>query len=449
MATRCGTWLALSAALALSGCGSFGFDSFDSWFGEPEAPPLPGERIAILALDQSLEADPKLADLPVRLPRPYANDAWVQAGGVPSHANHHLAAGSAEALQAAWTTSIGTGSDDEHQLTAEPLIVGGRIYTLDVESVVSAFDAADGDRIWRTELMPDEEDGAFGGGLAHADGKIYVSTGFAQVVALNAENGEEIWRVGLGGPMRAAPAVNGDRVFAITIDNQLHAVDANTGEKLWAHSGITEVASLFGGASPATAGGIVVVPYSSGELFALRVENGRPVWSDSLSNIRRIDAVSALADIRGMPVIDRGLVYAVSHSGRMVAIDQRTGSRAWDREIGGTQTPWVAGDFIYVLSNESKLYCLTRDGGRVRWVQTLQRFENEEESKGLIQWTGPVLIGDRLVVAGSHGEAMSVSPYTGELLGRMELPDPVSIAPAVADETLYILTDGGELMALR
>jgi outer membrane protein assembly factor BamB len=60
-----------------------------------------------------------------------------------------------------------------------------------------------------------------------------------------------------------------------------------------------------------------------------------------------------------------------------------------------------------------------------------------------------VLAGDRLIVVSSEGEAFSVSPYTGEPLGRTEFPDSVFITPTVAEKTLYVLTDEADLIALR
>ena len=172
---------------------------------------------------------------------------------------------------------------------------------------------------------------------------------------------------------KAAPTVSGGRLYVVTIDNQLNVLDADSGEKKWTHTAISESAGLLGGGSVAVDGSTVAVPYSSGEIFAMRAENGRVVWSDNLTAIRRIDAMASLAHIRGSPVIDRGVVYAISHSGRLVAIDQRSGARIWERSIGGVDMPWVAGEFIFVLSNENEIYCLTRQGGRVRWVQPLPR----------------------------------------------------------------------------
>ncbi len=433
------TALVCGVALALAGCG---------WMGTSDTPPLPGQRISVLTLDSSLTPDARVADLEVRLPRPEPNENWPQPGGFPNHAMHHLAVGGE--LKRLWRASIGEGSDSDSVLLAQPVVAGGRVYTLDTKATVSAFAMDTGERLWRRELRQrDESDGPLGGGVAFADGRLFVTTGFAVAFALDAADGKELWRRAVSGPMRAGPTVYGGRVFAITIANQVHALGVGDGKEDWTQSGTSETAGLMGGASPAADDGIVVVPYSSGELFALRAGNGRVLWSDSLSSVRRTDPVSALAHIRGAPVIDDGRVYAISHSGRMAAFDLTSGRRVWERQIGGTQKPWLAGDFIYVLSTSGELVCLLRRDGRVRWVRALERFQDPKEKSEPITWVGPVLAGDRLLVAGSNRDVWSISPYTGRLMGRIRLPRGTLIPPVIADQTVLFLTDGAELIALR
>ncbi len=432
---------AVGTLLLTAGCGG-------GFFGEPEDPPLPGERLPVVGLEESLVADPRIARLRVELPPPAANPNWPQAGGLPNHAMHHLSAPGA--LQPRWRVDIGRGSDDDGQLLAQPVVARGRVYTLDADAGLRAFDVDDGSLLWRRELDDEtRESGTLGGGLAVGEGRVYVTTGFAHVFALDAETGTELWRRRLTNPIRAAPTARGGRLFVVTLSNELFALDAASGRVLWSHDEIVEPAGLAGGASPAVDGGIVVAPFSSGAIVALRAANGRVVWSDRLVALRRTDPVSSLAHVRGLPVIDRGLAIGVSNSGRTVAIDLRTGRRLWEQRIGGTNTAWVAGEFVYLVSNDNHLACLSRRDGRVRWVRSLPRFEDEEDRTGPIGWSGPVLVSDRLLIAASTGEIWSVSPYTGEPLGRVELPDPVFIAPAVAGETVFLLTEDAELFALR
>ena len=219
--------------------------------------------------------------------------------------------------------------------------------------------------------------------------------------------------------------------------------------KLWSHSGSPEVAGFLGAAAPAVAQGIVVVPYSSGELFALAMADGKRIWMDFLALPQRTSAVLTIADIRGAPVIDRGRVFAISNSGRMVSINLKTGSRVWQQRLSGRQSPWVAGDFIYLVTIDGDLVCLSRIDGRVRWVRSLPLYENARRKTGLIAWAGPVLVGDRLVLASSHGRVLAVSPYSGNLMGRIRMPDGMFVPPVISNKTLYFLTEDADLIALR
>ncbi len=424
----------------LGGCGS--------WFGKGEDPPLPGERVSVLAHQRTVNPDPDANPESIRLPQPRINADWPQPGGYANHAMQHLETAAKPEL--AWQADIGSGTTSSQPRLASPIMADGRVYTMDSDHVVSAFDAGSGERIWRVDLTDDEEDDdTITGGIAFEDGRIFATTGFAKIVALDAATGAETWRVKKGAPFHSPPTVRGGRLFAISIDNTLHALNAEDGNELWNHQAIVEVANLLGGASPAVDSGVVVAPFSSGELVALKVETGRVLWSDSLTSARRTDELGSLSQIRAAPVIDRGRVYAISHSGLMAAIDLRTGRRIWDKDLGGLQAPWVAGDYIFMLTNENELVALGRDDGRIYWVTPLPAFEDEVELEDPILWAGPILASDRLILAGSNDEALAVSPYTGEVLGPAAAPGSASVPPIVANATVFMLGNNAELVALR
>ncbi|MBM3564629.1 MAG: pyrrolo-quinoline quinone [Alphaproteobacteria bacterium] len=431
--------LSLAAALLLlSGC-----DWFD---GKKER--LQGDRVSVLLHQRVLQPDAKDTHPEIVLPEPTVNPDWPQAGGYPNHAMHHIRVG--ESLRRAWSASAGKGADSYQRIVAAPIVAQGRLYAIDARSEVSALDAKTGSRLWRVDLTPKkEDDGHIPGGLAFANDRIYATTGFAQVVALDAKTGKEIWRRAAPSPMHAAPTVRGGLVVAVTVDNRVLALDADTGKEEWTYAGIPESAAILGGAAPAADGGVVVVPFSSGELVALRADNGRLLWSESLASARRTDEVSALSHVRGRPVIDRGRVFALSHGGVMLSVDMRTGRRIWERQVGGLESPWVAGEYIFVLSSDSEVACLSRADGRILWVQALPRWGNEEKKKNPITWTGPVLASDRLIVAGSHGEAMALSPYSGDILGTERMPAGVAVAPVIADGSVYFLANDAEIVAYR
>lgn len=431
-------------ALGLGGC-----DTVGDMFTASSKPKLPGKRLSVMELETKLVADPDIADIDVELPTPFENKDWTQPGGAADNAMYHLAAPGK--LDKLWSVDAGSGSSSSARLVATPIVAEGKVFVLDSEAHVRAFDAKTGKQLWRQDLTPEDQDSgkARGGGLAYDGGRVFVATGFGLVHALNPASGAVIWTANGTVPFRASPTANGGRVFAITSDNQMICLAQENGAILWRHRGITESAGILAATSPAVAGSIVVVPYSSGELFALRVENGTVLWSDSLTRTGNLTSLSELNDIAGRPVIDRDRVFAISHSGRFVSIDLRTGERVWTKDIPGVQTPWVAGEYIFVVTTDQEVIAMSRRDGRIRWLTKLARWEDPESKSGPVEWSGPILVSDRLIFVSTMGKAVSVSPYTGKILGQIDLPGKTLIAPIAADGIVYILTDSGELEALR
>lgn len=431
-------------AMLVSSCGWFGGDDNEDSVKKK----VKGERISVLSFERRLEADPRLVGQKIVLPRPYNNRGWTQPGGFADNVAHHLELG--DTLKKLFSVSMVEGSSRDIKLTAPPLVVDGKVFALGADLEIVAVNAQTGKRLWRTDLSPKKseiEDG-FGGGIAYADGQIFAVTGFGEVMAIDAESGAVLWRVQNPIPFRTAPTVSGGRIFAISHDNQLQVFATSDGSPIWNQSAILEPATILSSTSPAVAGDLVVAGFTSGEVLAMRTNNGLVNWSDSLTRARQLTPLSDLAAVIGRPVIDRDRVFAVSHGGRMVSIDLRSGERVWMSELTSIETPWVAGDNIYVVTIDAEVVCLSRNQGRVRWVKQLEKYEDGDFDDP-ISWSGAILASDRLILGNSLGEVLTLSPYTGEILSTIDVGDPVEVTPVVANKTLYILTDDGRLIAYQ
>ena len=426
--------------LFIFGCGG--------WYGERANKPLPGKRASILGIQDNLQVNPKLANLPFKLPAPEKNKRWPQNFNTNKQSIQHFQ--TRANLKPLWETDIGEGSDNEGQLIASPVVVNNQIFTIDAEAKISALDVKTGQVLWQKTLAPPEEDyGTMGGGLGYAFGVLYVTTGFAEVIALNAKNGDLIWKTKVNSPIRAAPTIFKNYLFAVSISNELYAFDIKRGKLLWNHLGIAESANLLGGAAPTIGGSVVIVSYSSGELIALQIENGRIIWTNSIRATRRLDPLSSLAHIRGQPIVDRGFVILTANSGRTMAIDLRTGEQIWEIQVGSGNDPWIAGDNVFITSNNNELLCISRKTGGIRWKTQLPKFKDEKDKEGPIFWSGPVLAGKRLLVGGSNKQVLSISPFTGQILNHIKGSGPIFIRPIVADGIVYILSDNAKLLALH
>ncbi|MFZ5746995.1 MAG: PQQ-binding-like beta-propeller repeat protein [Pseudomonadota bacterium] len=431
---------AICALAALGACASGS--------GGGKRTPVLGQRIPILVAENEIVADKTLAGVQVIVPLAQMNAAWAQPGGNASKAMGHLALG--EAPTRVWTARI-PGNTSKERMAAAPVVADGKLFAMDTDGAVHAFSADDGRELWQFETVKDKENkGArFGGGASFDGGRVFATNGLGDVVALNAEDGAEVWRARPGGPLRGSPTIANGNVYVVSQDNQLFALNQQTGEVLWFKAATLESQGVFGVAAPASAQGTVVAGFSSGELNSYRYENGQSLWSDTLSRTSISTAVSSLSDIDAEPVIDQGRVYAVGQGGRMVAMELTSGTRLWEQNLASISTPWVAGEWVFLVTDDAKLFCLARGSGKIRWISQLPHYRNEKKKKNPISWVGPVLAGGRLILGNSEGEIVSVAPADGSVIGKIDLKEKISLTPIVANNMLFVLDEKGRITAFR
>jgi len=428
--------IGLIGLTALSGCDS-------------EKPRIEGNRLAVVEYQSQIKIDPDAAGHKINLPSSQYLSSWSQMGGTSSH--EALNASLSSPLSVLWISSLGAGNSSSSRILSTPVVANGKLYGLDSNAYVTALDAVSGNRLWQVDAAPENSrgfslfgQGSLGGGVAYENGTLFVTTPYAEVLALNAETGEVKWRSKTTSPVRAAPTVAEGRVYVVSINNQLDVFDSESGKKLWSHAGITEHAGLLGSASPAVSQGVVVVTYSSGEIFALKVENGHELWSETLATSRRPDSLSSISHIRAFPVISDGLVIIVGHHQKMGAFDLRTGQKVWERQIGGIQTPAVVGNYIFLLSEHNELVALTKNHGLVAWVQDLPK---DEKKPHRIMWSGPLVADGKLYLTGQKGELKSFDAQTGREVRTLEVGGRFALPAIVADSHMYLLNENGNVLA--
>jgi outer membrane protein assembly factor BamB len=432
----------IAAALAASGCSIFKKGS------HPKTPVL-GQRIPVLTNEADVEVDPATQALPFSLPAPVENSGWTQSGGNATKSMGQLALGNS--LSQAFVVQAGRGSSLTARLAATPIVADGRVYTIDTLGAVRAFDARTGAMIWASQT-PDvrgNEASLYGGGIAYDNGRIYATNGLGYVAALDERTGGIVWKVRPGGPLRGSPSVGNGAVYVISQDNQIYSLKEDNGATNWSQAASLEIAGIFGSASPAVGQGTVVAGFSSGELNAYRYENGRQVWGDALQRTSIQTSVSSLSDIDADPVIDNGQVFAVGQGGRMIGTDLNSGQRLWELNLAGIDTPWLAGDWLFVITDDAKVLCIYRQNGHIRWIAQLPQFQKAKSKKGVIEYSGPVLAGGRLIITASNGALIQLNPANGSYVRQTSVGSPVSLGPVVAGSTLYIYDDQGKLHAYR
>ncbi|MGZ8364543.1 MAG: outer membrane protein assembly factor BamB family protein [Caulobacteraceae bacterium] len=436
-------------ALALTGCGTLNSlaERTKLKSSKNKVVATRGERIPLVAADQKLAPAEGLQGQTFYLPDPEAAPAWPQPQGTPNAwvANPAVAAG----FQVAWKRDLGQKSGRKEHVTASPVVADGKVFAMDGDARVSAHDAATGAKLWSVGLqMKTKRDKyAWGGGVTYDGGRLYVTSGYRFVAALDATTGAIVWRTQTSAPVHGAPAVGHGRVFAVDIDNQLVSFDTQTGAADWTYQALSEPARLLKASAPAIADDAVITAFSSGELSAFRASNGAPLWSQTLSRATRNTALSEIRDIAGRPVIYSGEVYAGSHSGVFMSLDQRTGSPRWTLPAASISTPWPAGDAVFLVSRAGEVICAARASGQIYWINDLNKGIKKRKDRAI--YYGPVLASGRLVVISSKGYALALNPQTGAETGRIKIGGSATMSPIPAGNMLYLVTDDAELVAIQ
>ncbi|WP_245770576.1 PQQ-like beta-propeller repeat protein [Roseovarius azorensis] len=438
-----GLILGLAAVLALTAC------------SRKEAI-LSGEREGIQEVLQSETARAQADEVtvnrvqPVSLQPATVNADWRQRIGTPSTRTAHPALG--RAPQLAWAVNIGAGDGRRVRITADPVVAEGRVFTLDALAQVAAVSTG-GQLLWTTDLTPADQNSnsASGGGLAYGDGKLFVSSGFGRLTALDPATGGVIWQQEMGATGTGNPTVFGDLVYVVAGDEVAWALETDTGRIRWQLSGTPDIHNVLGGPAPAITDKYAILPFGAGELQGAFRQGGLRLWDAQISGERLGVASSRVTDITGDPVVVGDRVFAGTHSGRVVALNLGSGNRVWTAADGPLNPVWPAGDSIFLVSDRNELVRLSADDGSRIWAHELPLFTDRRPRRQaeIVGHFGPIIAGGQLILASGDGQLRFFDPASGQQTGATALPGGATSNPVVAGGTLYVVSKKGQLLAFR
>lgn len=435
--TRCAGLFAI-CAVVLSACSE-------------EEPILPGKREDIRAVPElavsAAEDSPARA---IQLPPQQRNSTWAQPFGSEADRAAHPALGPNPAL--VWSSSIGDGDGRRVRITADPVVGGGRVYTLDSGAQVTAF-TPNGAVAWSVDLTPaNERQGeATGGGLSYDQETVYVSLGFGRLAALDARNGAVKWEQKLNATGSGTPTVRGDLVYLVAGDDTGWALDTQDGKIAWQVLANTSVANVLGAPAPVLSDDLVVFAFGSGDLIAAFRRGGLQRWNANVSGGRTGFAASRFGDITGFPVVAGDRLFAGNASGRTVAIDIGNGDRLWTAREGAVGPVWPVGGSVFAVTEQSRLVRFDAGDGSIVWTTDLPGFVRDRPRRrgAVFAHYGPVVAGGRVIVASNDGLLRMYNPETGSLTSTVEIPGGATTGPVIADGTLYVVSSKGQLHAFR
>lgn len=177
--------------------------------------------------------------------------------------------GNAARLRQAWAVPL-TAQSTYGSISSTPVITGGVVYTQDLTSNVMAIDLESGEVLWRKNY---EEPDQGPNGVVVAGGAVFGATG-SFAFGLDQETGKELWRTPLlrnqGEAIDIAPGYEDGLVYVSTVPTTvestypgggvgiLWALDAKTGKKVWSFNTVPN--SLWGDKKVNSGGGLWYPP---------------------------------------------------------------------------------------------------------------------------------------------------------------------------------------------
>ncbi len=434
------TALFLSGTLFLSACDQ----------GREDILPGPRENLRDVLNEPDADVVAENESRPINLGAATANSSWAQFWGSPAHRTTHPALSAAPTL--AWSADIGQGNSRKQRITASPVIADGRIYTLDSAATVTATSTS-GATLWSRDLTPanDGSDEATGGGIAYADGRVYVTLGFGILAALNASDGSVVWTQELEATGSGAPSVQGNLVYITSGDDTGWALNKDSGRIEWQIGAAQDLRNVLGAPAPVLTSDLAIFAFGSGDIQAVFRRGGLRRWDAAVVGERRGYASSEVGDITAPPVVDGTRVYAGNQSGRIVALNLGNGSRLWTAQEGAMGPIWPVGGSVFVVSDRNELVRLDAGSGDRIWSTDLPEFTKDRPRRraAIYAHYGPLVAGGRVLLASSDGTLRGYDPTNGALVHSAEIPGGAASAPAIAGRTLYVVSANGQLLAYR
>ena len=399
---------------------------------------------------EELVVDPELKEVEISIPKSQENYSWASSF---SSQNQQIENFSKSFSIGSWSKKIsfdkstkiwsfysGNKSD---RFVFSPIIIDNKAFALTSGGVLIAQDLKTNKKLWKTRVFPRQYLKNYQTPkIGYSNNKIFAIAGSNKIAAVNDADGKILWEKDMAAIPVSAPVSSDEMIYVSTNDNKLYAMNQVDGELQWIHSGIFRPTAIFGAADPVIYKNLIIVSYSSGEIYAIDKKTGESIWSQNLNLNKAVNSNFYLNDIDATPLVKDEVVYSIGNGGLMMAMKIKDGNYLWKKEIAGIVDFWLVGDFLFVINNDNKLLAIHKKTGGIKWILQLPNLKKEKKPQTKILYSGLVMAGGKLLISESGGKLLIVDPISVKIEKTYKIGAKISHAPMVLNNKIYFYTIG-------
>ena len=327
-----------------------------------------------------------------------------------------------------WRVGLGAGEDYVFQ----PAVTGKSVFVAAADGEMVRID--NGRRAWSASPVR-----ALSGGVAANERLVVAGTLKGDVLALNPDNGQLVWRSQVGSEVVAPAALLDDVVVVRTGDNRLYGLDARNGQRKWVYQRPNPALSVRVTVAPVVADRLVFVGYPGGKVVAVNADSGQAVWEGTVALPKGATEIERMSDVVAAPVIGAREVCAVTHLGRAACFDLNNGNLLWARDMSSTAGLALDNKAVYVADDQGIVHALDRTSGSTLWKQ--DKLVNR-------RLTTPLLNQGFVAMADDQGFLHVLDRETGAFKGRLSLDAGRIDARPMAYESGFVMLARKGLLTL-